>query len=109
MRIVKTNFIAKGFDAFTVCPIIFVRPEKADDHALIAHEIVHYCEQEKMGVALWLARYAASKTFRLEAEVRAYKRQIELGGITVEKAAQLLTQYKLGISHAEAVAKLKEE
>lgn len=47
-----------------------------------------------------------SRRFRLAAEVRAYRRQIEVGGITRNRAAQYLTQYKLGISQAEAFARL---
>ena len=68
--IITTRFVFKGFDAFTVWPFIFVRPECKDDAALIEHELVHYREQRKTLTVPWLLRYWLSKKFRFHAELR---------------------------------------
>ena len=47
--------------------------------------------------------YLVSRNFRLAAEVRAYTRQIELGGVTREQAAHALQSYRLGISYGKAM------
>lgn len=99
--IVSTRFIPRGFSAVTIWPFIFVRPEHRRDKALIEHELVHYREQRWI-TPIWIARYLLSRSFRQAAEVRAYRRQIELGGITQEQAAQMLTHYRLGITFDQA-------
>jgi hypothetical protein len=107
MFIVKTNLILKGHDAFTVYPFIFVRPEVAADEGVIAHETLHAEEQKKSFVLPWLVRFAFSKQFRQEAEIRGYKKQIALGKITVGKAANRMTKYGLGINFIEACKLLR--
>lgn len=104
--IVATSCIPPGFDAITLWPFILVRPACRDDEALIAHELVHYREQAWIAPIWWL-RYLLSKEFRLGAEVRAYRRQIAVGGITVERAAQLLLTYRLDITVERAIAELR--
>lgn len=105
--IVTIKLIPAKFDAVTVWPFIFVRKEQLLNTALIEHELVHYREQAWI-TPFWLLRYFFSKKFRLAAEVRGYKRQIELGGITVKTAAVLLTQYGIGVSYDEAVLALSK-
>jgi hypothetical protein len=129
--IIATNFVPAGFDAITLWPVILVRPGQRGNIPLIEHELVHYREQAPswlctvalIGIclgaglpiywwliplsimanpAVWGLRYLLSKKFRLAAEVRAYRRQIELGGITAGQAAQMLTRYRLGITLAQA-------
>jgi len=104
--IIQTNFVPKNFDAITVWPFILVRQQYANDQGLIAHEMVHYREQRRVLVLPWLLRYWLSKKFRFAAEVRGYRRQIEVGGISATAAADMLLQYGLGITHAEAIEKL---
>jgi hypothetical protein len=87
--IVCTNFIRKGFSATSLWPFIFVRPEHRSDIALIEHELVHYKEQAWI-TPIWVLLHLVSRKFRLAAEVRAYTRQIELGGVTREQAAHAL-------------------
>ena len=94
--IIKTNLIPKNFDAFTCWPFIFIRPNCINNKGLINHEMVHYNEQGFLSL-YWIAKYFLSKKFRLEAEVRAYKTQMNLGGITLHHAANMLTKYNLGI------------
>ena len=105
--LLKTNFIFKGYEAVTVWPFILVRPGSAGDKALIEHELVHYREQARVLTIPWLLRYWLSKSFRLNAEVRGYKRQIELGGITVSRAALLLETYGTGHTYNELIALLE--
>lgn len=100
--IVSTNLIPKGFSAVSLWPFIFVRPEHRSDNILIEHELVHYREQAFI-VPLWVLLYLVSRKFRLAAEVRAYTRQIELGGVTREQAAHALLNYRLGITYGKAM------
>lgn len=108
MLIRTSRLIPKAFDAVTVWPFIFIRPESAENRALIEHEKVHLREQARFGVLPWLALYLLWPGFRLAAEVRAYRRQIELKGISLEKAAKLLTMYRTGISYDKAVQLLNK-
>jgi len=103
--IVCTDLIFKGFSACALWPFIFVRPEHRNDIALIEHELIHYREQAWI-TPLWVLRYLVSRKFRFDAEVRAYTRQIELGGITTEQAAQALLGYRLGITFGTAMQAL---
>lgn len=103
--IVTTNFVPHGFDALTLWPFVFVRPERADDAPLMAHEMVHYREQA-WRTPVWVLRYLLSRRFRLAAEVRAYKVQIALGGITPDGAADMLLRYDLDITNDQALEAL---
>ena len=105
LMIITTNLIVKGFSGFSLWPFIFVRPEHRSDFSLIEHELVHYREQAWI-TPLWVLLYLLSRKFRLAAEVRAYTRQIELGGVTREQAAHALLSYRLSITFEEAVLAL---
>jgi len=104
--LVKTNLIPAGFDAVSAWPFIFVRPQMADNRGLIEHETVHYREQRRWLCLPWWIAYLLVPSFRQAAEVRAYRRQIEVGGISVEHAAYFLTQYRTGINESQATALL---
>ncbi|MEG1121167.1 MAG: hypothetical protein RSE62_03090 [Citrobacter sp.] len=73
---------------------------------MIAHEMVHYEEQRAVFVLPWLIRYWLCPSFRLMAEVRGYRKQIEVGTITAPQAAYLLLQYGLGITYDGAIREL---
>lgn len=103
--IVSTNLIPTGFSACTLWPFIFVRPQYRSDTALMEHEMVHYREQAWV-LPIWLVLYLVSRKFRLGAEVRAFARQIELGGVTREQAAQALLSYRLGLTYPKALQAL---
>lgn len=92
--LIKTKLIPEGFLAYTAYPFIFIHPSAYENAPLIAHEMVHYQEQREMGVFKWLFKYATNTEFRYQAEVRAYKKQIELGGITLDEAASMIDLYK---------------
>ena len=105
--IVTTTLIQQPFDAVTVWPFIFIRPEYKDDQALIAHEMVHYKSMAWLTPFWWL-RYALSKSFRWTQEVKAYRVQIALGGISIENATWLLCTYKTDHTSEVARAALQE-
>ena len=100
--IISTNLISSGFAAFSLWLFIFVRPESRHDLALIEHELVHYREQAWI-TPVWVLLYLVSRKFRFVAEVRAYTRQIELGGVTREQATRALLNYRLGITYQQAM------
>lgn len=104
--IIKTSLVAAKFDAFTLYPFIFIRPEKAEDTALIAHELVHYAEQREAWVIPWLLRYIFSKKFRFYAEIRAYQVQLAMGGITLDQVVDLLGQYGFNLSREDYLREL---
>lgn len=115
-------------DAIALFPFVLVRSTKVKaDSALIAHERVHLLEQLVAQVlwwsvvacvaaalpAVWIwlltltpawwVLYLAAPRFRLQAEVRAYRRQIEAGGITVQRAAELLASlYRVPVNVDQA-------
>jgi hypothetical protein len=105
--IIKTTLIKKPFQAISIWPVILVLPDQANNVGLIEHEMVHYREQAWIA-PLWWLRYALSKSFRLEAEVRAYKRQIEVGGISRLTAAAMLLNYGLDITLEQALQLLED-
>lgn len=105
--ILTTRFVSAGFDALTVWPFIFVHPGK-ETPGLIEHERVHWREQMRWLVLPWWALYLLSKRFRLAAEVRAYRRQIAVGGISIVSAAMQLTKYRTGVTYAQALSLLDE-
>jgi hypothetical protein len=97
--IIKTKLIPDPFQAITIWPFILT---KVDNRGLIEHEMVHYREQAWIAPVWWL-RYLLSKSFRQAAEVRAYTRQIEVGGITRLSAAAMLLNYKLDLTLTDAL------
>lgn len=103
MKVITRFFVPRGFDAITVWPFIFVRPEAVDRPGLMVHEMVHYREQRKWWVLPWLLAYVCSRRFRIAAEVRAYQAQIDCEGISVEGAAECLTHYRTNVSYEEAL------
>lgn len=99
--IIRTRLISKGRNAFTFYPFILVRPTSASDLALLGREMIHYREQQDLGVIQWFWRYCTDEDFRLGAELRAYAEQVRLGGITTWEAAKLLSTYDTGHSPEE--------
>ena len=97
--IIKTKLIPDPFQAITIWPFILT---KVDNRGLIEHEMVHYREQAWIAPVWWL-RYLLSKSFRQAAEVRAYTRQIEVGGITRLSAAAMMLNYKLDLTLTNAL------
>lgn len=119
--------------ARAIGPVILIRPEKREDRGLVAHEVTHV-GQWMMGLALGLLvaflaaphcpywtvlaglsiglhhlAYALSPTYRMLAEVRAYRRQLryypddrsDLFGSFLAK------RYGLRITVAEALKEIR--
>lgn len=103
--IITTNFIPAGYDAVTVWPFIFVRPECRDNDGLIHHELVHYYSQAWV-TPFWFLRYWFSPEFRWAQEVAGYRVQVGRGGITKERAAEYLVTYDTGHTYEEALETL---
>lgn len=106
--IVKTDMLPKDFDGFTCWPFIFIRPSKVNNLGLLRHEMIHYNEQRWI-TPYWLAKYFLSRKFRLDAEVRAYKAQMECEGIALHAAATMLLKYNLNISIYQALELLEKK
>ena len=103
--IITTTLIREPYDAFTAWPFIFIRPEYRNDKALIAHEQVHYRSMAWLTPFWWLI-YAISKSFRWAQEVKAYRVQMALGGISIEDATYMLCTYRTGHTLDQARAAL---
>jgi hypothetical protein len=101
--IIETRLLPSSIYGLAIWPFIFVQPSFRNHYGLIQHELVHLQEQRRWLVLPWLVAYLLSKKFRLNAELRAYRRQMEVGGITITRAARNLTRYWLGITYAEAL------
>lgn len=98
----KTFRKFSGALAIAVYPYIFVREGYENTPWLIEHEKLHLKEQKEMGVFKWLFKYAKSKQFRLDAEVRAYKISIGLGYSAWQAASDISNGYHLKITQQEA-------
>jgi hypothetical protein len=72
--IIKTNWFVKK-DAVTFGPFILVRPEKAGDAGLIAHEKVHVKWFWKT-LGTFGILYALSMKWRIKFEAEAYRAQL---------------------------------
>lgn len=97
--IIKTNFsIPERFAAYARGPFVLVRPEHANDAGLIAHEKVHV-RQWLRTFGLHPLLYAVSKSYRLKAEVEAYREQLKYAPAMVDVfAGYLSSNYGLDIS-----------
>lgn len=91
--IIKTKFMPKGLDSFTFWPFIFIRANHINTGTLISHALFHYKEQRYTS-PIWVILYLCSKRFRLNAEIRAYKKQIKNKEIGIVAAASKLLKYK---------------
>lgn len=91
----------------SIAPFIFIVPECYCEYALLAHERVHFDEQIRVLTIPWWVCYLLSADFRFKAELRAYSKQIELGGVSIDKAAELIaTKYRLNVTALEAAEAL---
>lgn len=76
---IKTFFNPSKGTYFTYGDTIF-NPDNAPlDPPLLAHEFVHYIQQEKLGAENWWNRYFIDPPFRLSQELEAYRVQYHEG------------------------------
>lgn len=104
--IIKTSLVPSPYWAITIWPFILVKPAHADNKPLIVHETVHYDEQG-IFVLFWWLKYILSTKFRVAAEVRAYKAQMAVHGLTLEEAAKWLVTYSKTLTYEDALNLLK--
>lgn len=100
--IVTDRFIPKRFDAYTIGPLVLLRPNKRDDQGLIAHELEHvkqWWHNPLMG--LW---YQFSKKSRYQYELAAYRAQLKISaGRDVHIfAGYLASNYNLDVTVEQA-------
>jgi len=92
----------------TLMPALILIPQWAKSNAAyLAHEMVHVEQQRNAGVLTFWWRYITSKAYRLAYEVEAYKAQIAAGAALITCARHLATDYRLGITQAEALKLLE--
>lgn len=106
--VIYTNWlIPSRFDAITIWPFILIRKSFEGDAALLAHEMVHYPEQAWITPWWWL-KYAFSASFRLQAEVAAYRAQRAVGPMSLASAAHWLMRYDASLTLEAALALLQD-
>lgn len=87
--------------------LILMRPQRAGDAALIAHEQTHCRQMVKEGTVRFWWRYFTSRDFRLAAELEAYRVQLALNPSGLDTMADYLARhYWLGITSQQARALL---
>jgi hypothetical protein len=108
--IYKSWGVKKKFAGTTYGPVIFIREEYRNDKALLEHEKTH-AKQWYRTLSLHSILYMASKRYRLEAEVEAYKKTMEVNGYVNEYQYEwivdtLRNNYGLEVSREEILKKL---
>lgn len=103
------RFIGSEFAAKTFGPVILIRPKYRGDTGLLEHEKTHVRQWLNCPVGSPLM-YLFSKRYRLNAEVEAYKRQMQFYPDDRAKlfAGFIATRYSLGITAEEAERLLRK-
>ena len=94
------RFIPKRFAAYTIGPVILIRPEDKDDGPLLVHEQTHVKQFKRtLGLNGVLGLF---ESYRRKYEVEAYKAQIAAGA-DLDRCAELLaTNYNLDLTQDQA-------
>lgn len=94
--------------ACTRGPFIFIRPEYKDDKGIIEHEKVHRAQWLRtLGLHSFL--YLFSKSYKLKAEVEAYRKQAEVQGLhnLPNFAKAIVKYYGLNVTEEEVLKLLQ--
>jgi hypothetical protein len=106
MIIYTDRFIPDRFGALTIGPITFIRPTKANDFGLKAHEEVHRHQFWSSLMLPYTLRRMFSKKWSLRYEAEAYAEQLEwsFSPILDEQSfiTMLVDNYGFGITREEA-------
>ena len=102
--------IPARFSGYSLGPIILIRPSHQWDRGLHKHELVH-ARQWWRGLGIGHAlRYWLSRSYRLRAEVEAYREQLRWDSspaLAAKLFARFLAdKYDLGITFEQALALL---
>lgn len=102
-RIITTRLLLWA-DGMALTPgLIVLRPARAADHALIAHEKRHCEQMREVGMLRFWWNYLTSPAFRLHMEVEAYRVQLAMRPSSIDHYAQALaTRYFLDINIQQA-------
>lgn len=101
------KIIPDKFHAYTVGPVVLIRPEHKDNVGLLEHEKIHV-GQFWRNPFLFGLRYLFSENYRFASEVEAFKEQLKYSPDKIETYAKLLVKnYNLSITEAQAVVALK--
>ena len=110
-----TDKIEAGTAGYARAWMIRIRPAYKDDIGLLEHEKTHVLQFWKLGAFFHTLRYAISKSYRLKAEVEAYRVQLEYPPANGQDeyrriyAGFIAKDYNLGISEEEAYRLLRAE
>lgn len=103
------RFIPARFAAYTIGPLVLIRPSHRWDRGLLEHELVHVGQFWRTlgltGIGYWLSR-----RYRLACEVEAYREQLRWCASPAASsrlfARFLAEKYDLRISAEQALAEL---
>lgn len=97
------RFVPDGSAGCARGPLIFIRPEYADDRGLLEHEKIHVLQWLRT-CGLHSLLYLCSKSYRLKSEVEAYRKQLNY--CPDDKRALfakfIAEDYRLSVSESEA-------
>lgn len=101
------RFIPKRYDAYTIGPLVLIRPHQIRNRGLLEHERVHVRQFWRTLGLVGLGRLV-SKRYRLACEVEAYREQLKWTGPaqTVTFAYYLCRNYGLDITREQAMKEL---
>ncbi len=95
-------------DALALSPsIVLITDKYRSNTPLRVHELVHVEQLKRDGTLTFWWRYLTNRTHRLNYEVEAYKAQIAAGASQITCAMHLATDYRLGITQAQAMQLLE--
>lgn len=104
--VVYTDRIKAGFAGCANAMVVRIRPAKAADEGILEHELTHVRQSYRGLIVIFALRYLFSKSFRLDSEIEAYRKQLECSAdkpASVKTFAGFLaTKYDLGINAEEA-------
>jgi len=111
--VIYTDNVTEGSAGRAKAFVVKIRPEYKDDIGLEFHEATHSMQFWKLGPFFHTLRYALSKSYKLKAEVEAYRKQLEYQPANGSDAYRRIyagfisKDYNLGISEEEAYMLLK--
>jgi hypothetical protein len=101
------RLIPARYDAYTIGPIVLIRPHQMRNRGLLEHERVHVRQFWRTLGLIGLGRLI-SKRYRLACEVEAYREQLKWTGMhqATVYAYYLCRNYGLRITHEQAMKEL---
>lgn len=108
MKVVYTRLLFWA-DGFALCPgLVFIHPNFRHDAGLLVHEKRHAEQMREAGTLAWWWKYLTCKTCRQNAEVDAYKAQLEVSPDQINTFAEHLSEkYFLDITQEDALKLLQ--